>query len=377
MGCAYVLVRIVRTGNARLWVWFGMLAGLGLENKHSTLLFGFAVAVALLLSPQRRALLEPWLWVAGGIALLIFLPNVLWQVRHGFPTLEMLKNVSRAGKNVELGPLPFVGQQILILHPALLPIWLAGLVSLLVGRARRMRVLGWTYVVLLLAMIVLKAKNYYLAPIYPMLFAAGAVAVEDWLAHRPFSRDRLWPKVAIATLVVVMAAPMIPATLPVLPPEKLLAYQRFLGIAPHKTEVHHIGPLEQRFGDQFGWEELVADVARVYWSLAPDERARTAIFANNYGEAGAIDLFGPAYGLPEAICAHQTYYFWGPRGFDGDTIIWLQRDRESLERLCRSVEQAGEHFHPWGMAEENRPIFICRGLLSPLPKMWPWLKHWQ
>jgi 4-amino-4-deoxy-L-arabinose transferase-like glycosyltransferase len=113
MGCAYVLIRIVRTGNARLWVWFGVLAGLGLENKHSTLLFGFAVAVALLLSPQRRALLEPWLWVAGGIALLIFLPNVLWQVRHGFPTLDMLKNVSRTGKNVELGPLPFVGQQIL------------------------------------------------------------------------------------------------------------------------------------------------------------------------------------------------------------------------------------------------------------------------
>jgi hypothetical protein len=240
-----------------------------------------------------------------------------------------------------------------------------------------MRVLGWTYVVLLLTMIVLKAKHYYLAPIYPMLFAAGAVAVEDWLARRPFSRDRLWPKVAIATLVVVIAAPMIPATLPVLPPEKLLAYQRFLGIAPPKTEVHHIGPLEQRFGDQFGWEELVADVARVYWSLAPDERARTAIFANNYGEAGAIDLFGPAYGLPEAICAHQTYYFWGPRGFNGDTIIWLQWDRKSLERLCRSVEQAGEHFHPWGMAEENRPIFICRGLLSPLPEMWPWLKHWQ
>ncbi|MFQ5740684.1 MAG: hypothetical protein ACE5JX_16895, partial [Acidobacteriota bacterium] len=147
--------------------------------------------------------------------------------------------------------------------------------------------------------------------------------------------------------------------------------------APPKTEVHHSGPLEQRLGDQFGWEELVAEVARIYWSLPPEERTRTAIFASNYGEAGAINLFGPAYGLPQAICAHQTHYFWGPRRFDGDTLIWLQWDPESLQKFCRSVEQAGEHFHPWGMEEENRPIFICRGLREPLPQMWSRLKHWN
>ena len=121
----------------------------------------------------------------------------------------------------------------------------------------------------------------------------------------------------------------------------------------------------------------MAEVARIYRSLPPEERARTGIFASNYGEAGAINLLGPAHGLPRAISAHQTYYFWGPRGFDGDTLIWLQTDRESLEKVCRSVEQAGEHFHPWGMAEENRPIFLCRGLRVPLPELWPRLKHWN
>ena len=377
MGSVYVLIRIVRTGDSRLWLWFGVLAGFGLENKHSTLLFGAAVVAALLLSPQRRELLKPWIWAAGGIALVIFLPNLIWLAQHGFPTLEDLENVRRSGKNVALGPLQFVGQQILILHPALFPVWFVGLMSLLVEGGRRLRVLGWSYLVLLLTMIVLKAKNYYLAPIYPMLFASGAVAVEGWLARREWSRDKLWPKAAIATLVAVAGASVAPGILPILPPEKLVAYQRLLGIAPPKTEVHHSGPLDQRLGDQFGWEELVAEVARIYRSLPPEERARTAIFANNYGEAGAINLFGPAHGLPRAISAHQTYYFWGPRGFGGDTLIWLQWDRESLERVCRSVEQAGEHFHAWGMAEENRPIFICRGLFSPLRETWPRLKHWN
>ena len=377
MGCIYVLVRIVRRGDSRLWVWFGVLAGLGLQNKHSMLLFGGAVVAALLLSPERRELLKPWIWVAGAIALLIFLPNVLWQVRHGFPTIEDLQNVRRMGKNVVLSPIEFLGQQILLLHPLLLPIWLAGLISLLVGRVSRLRVLGWTYLVLLATMIVVKAKNYYLAPIYPMLFASGAVAVEAWLARRAWSRGRLWPKAVIAAYVVAAGAILAPAILPILPPERLLAYQRKLGVAPPKTEVRHSGPLDQRLGDQFGWEELVADIARIYRSLPAEERARTGIFASNYGEAGAINLFGPAYGLPPAICAHQNHFFWGPPRSKVDTLIWLQWGRRGIEERCRSVEQAGEHFHPWGMAEENRLIYLCRDLRAPLAELWPGLKHWN
>jgi hypothetical protein len=271
----------------------------------------------------------------------------------------------------------FLGQQILLLHPLLLPVWLIGLASLLAGNLRRMRILGWTYLALLFLMIILKAKNYYLAPIYPMLFAAGSVAIENWLTRRAFSRERLWPKAAIASYVGIMAVIAIPATVPILSPVNLLAYQRFLGISPPKTEVRHDGPLPQNFGDQFGWEQLVKKVADIYWALPSEEHKGTAIFASNYGEAGAINHFGPSYGLPQAICAHQTYYFWGPPDFDGDTFIWLQWEREWLEPLFESVEQVGEHFNYWGMTEENRPIYLCRGLQIPLRQLWPQLKNWN
>ena len=377
MGCIWALIRIVRTGDSRLWVAFGVFAGLGLENKHSTLLFGGAVAAALLLSPQRRELAKPWIWIGGAVALLFFLPNLIWQVRHGFPTLEDLRNVKRSGKNVTLSPVDFVREQVLFLHPLLLPIWLTGLVSLLAGRLSRARVVGWTYVVLLAVMIAAKAKNYYLAPIYPVLFAAGAVAIEEWLARRSWSRGRLWPKAVVSTLVFAAGASVAPAILPFLPPERLLAYQRKIGAVPEKTEVRHEGPLEQRLGDQFGWPELAADVARIYRSLPPEERSRTGIFASNYGEAGALNLFGPALGLPAPICAHQNHSFWGPPKTSPENLIWLQWDRSEIAEHCLSVEEAGRHSHPWGMAEENRAIYLCRGLKKPLAEMWPGLKHWN
>ena len=378
MGCLWVLLRIARTGSSRLWLAFGILAGLGLENKHSTLLFGAAVTVGLILSPLRRELAKGWIWLGLAIALLLFLPNLLWQARHDFPTLEDLRNVKESGKNVVLSPLEFVKQQIMFLHPALFPVWIAGLGSLLWGRLSRARAIGVTYLALLALMIVGKAKNYYLAPIYPVLFAAGAVTIEGWLDRWSWSRDRLWPRALVAALVVAATAPFVPAILPFLPPDRLLAYQRRVGAAPQKTEVRHEGPLEQRLGDQFGWPELVEDVAKIYRALPPEERARTGIFASNYGEAGALNRYGPALGLPPPICAHQNHFFWGPPAQEPENLIWLQWGRAGVEDHCRSVEKVGEHFHPWGMVEENRPIYLCRGLRHTLQEYWvPDFKHWN
>jgi hypothetical protein len=373
----YTLIRILQTRDPRLWLLFGVLLGLGLMNKHSTVFFGFALLCGLLLTPDRRLLQSPGPWLAAGLALLLFLPNLLWQVHHDFPTLEDLRNVSRIGKNVVLGPVDFVAQQILLMHPLLAPLWLAGLVALWRGHERRYRALAWTFLVFFVTMFAMKGKNYYLAPMYPMLFAAGAVALESGLARWRPTAGRAWPRAALVVVVAAGGLLIAPLALPLLSPERYVAYESALGITPPKTEVRHSGPLPQHFADQFGWQELTADVARVYQALPFEERSHAAIFANNYGEAGAINLFGPRYGLPAALCPHQTHFYWGTQGFRGDVLIVLQREKAELETACASVEEAGAHAHPWGMPMENTPIFVCRGLKTPLDVLWPKLKRWD
>ena len=376
MGCVYVLIRIIQTGNSRLWIWFGVLAGLGLMNKHSTSFFGLAVVAGLILTTQRKEFLKPWIWIGGGIALLIFMPNLVWQVQRNFPTLEDLHNVAASGKNVVLSPTAFVAQQILVMHPLLFPVWLSGLWFFLFGRGTKYRPLGWIYLALLVIFIVLHGKDYYLAPAYPMLFAGGAVAIDDWLSRGHLTAGRLWPKAAIVTVIVVSGAFLAPAVLPLLSPENHVAYRQRFHLEDQKTEVNHNGPLPQMFGDQFGWPELVEQVAAIYNALPPEQRAKTAILAGNYGEAGAIDLFGPKYGLPTALSGHQNHYFWGTMGFTGDTVITIQYGPHFLSTMCDSVTPKGMHSHPWGMAEENHEIYLCH-LKKPLAEMWEDQKHWN
>lgn len=377
MGAVYFLIRLIETGHPRLFIAVGAMLGLGLMNKHSTVFFAVALAGALLLSRERRTLVTPWPWAGAMTALLIFAPNIVWQVRHGWPTLEDLGNVARSGKNVVLGPVDFFAQQVLLLHPILLPLWIGGLVWLFVARRGRWRLFAWTFVVFYVLLFFMKAKNYYLAPIYPVLFAAGAVGFETAVLR--LRTPRLRAAVMAAAIVVVVAAGALvaPLVIPILSPDDYLAYEKALGVTPPKTEVMHRGPLPQMFGDQFGWEELVSAVVRAWYALTPEERARAGIFANNYGEAGAINLFGPRFGLPPAMSAHQTYFLWGPGDFHGDILIVLQDTRESLLRLCDTVVAAGNHYSPYGMAEENNPIWVCRGLKTPIQELWPRLKHWN
>ena len=369
MGCVLVLARILRTGDSRLWLWFGALAGLGLENKHSTLFFGFAVTTALLLTPYRREFAKRWIWIAGGLAAALFLPNLIWQVRHHFPTLEDLENVRRAGKNVVLGPLAFLKEQVLDGGPVLFPLWLAGLAWFL--WERRWRVLGLTFVIFYLAMEMERAKAYYLFPIYPMLFAGGAVALERWLRPR-----RRWLSAAVAAVVVLLSLPLVPLFTGMLQPEQYVAYQNALGIGISKAEVNHQGPLPQPLGDQFGWPEMARDVAAIYASLPPEERAKTGILTGNYGEAGAINLFGPQYGLPRAYSRHQNHWYWGPPSERYQNFIVLQWSEEDVRDNCTSY-QAFPHYDRWGMAEENVPIYLCLGARFDLQQVWWHYHHWN
>lgn len=375
MLCVYTAVLAVRREEPRLWLLFGLFAGLGLMNKHSTLFFGAAMVAGLLLTPARRAFLSKWFWLGGAVAFLVFLPNLVWQFRNDFATLELLRNVQKTGKNVVLSPGAFVWQQVMMLSPATAFVWVAGVWYLLGDRtARRFRFLGVAYLVLLGLMILLKAKDYYLAPVYPLLLAAGAVWWESVVGRITSLR---FVKVALPVLIVCLGAALAPIVLPVLPVELLLRYQAATGLRPPKSEVGHEGVLQQLYGDQFGWEEMVAKVADVYNSLPPEERPKAGIFGNNYGEAGAVDFFGPKYGLPKAISRHQSYYLWGPRDYTGEVLIVLGDKRENAEKVCQSVEERAEVNHPLSMREEKYRILICRRTKEPLPVLWPKLKLWN
>lgn len=374
MTCALAAALAVGRDEPRWWLLFGAAAGLGLQNKHSMLFFGFAVVVGIVATNARCSLASRWLWAGGALALVIFLPNLIWEYRHDWATLELLRNVGESGKNVTLSPAEFLAQQVLMMHPLTFPVWAAGLWFLLFDReGRRFRLLGVAYLALLALMIALKGKTYYTQAVYPMLFAAGGVLFER-LTRRPRTA---WLRYASALLLVAGGVAFAPLALPVLPVESLLRYQQALGFTPPKTEVGHAGALPQHFGDQFGWPETVEAVARVYHALPPAERAAAAIYAGNYGEAGAVDFYGARHGLPKAISPHQNYFLWGPRDYTGEVLILLQSDRADAEEHCGSVEEAERVGHPYAMAEEHYTILVCRNLKRPLKEVWPALKVWN
>jgi hypothetical protein len=346
-----------------------VLAGLGLENKHSTLFFGFAVTVALLLTPNRREFAKQWIWIAGAIAIALFLPNLIWQVHHHFPTIEDLENVRREGKNVVLGPLGFVKQQVIVMDPILLLVWFPGLIWLL--RKRTWRVLGLIFVVFFITMELSHGKDYYVFPIYPMLFAAGAVAIEQWLANRA-----AWTRAVVVGVIVLATAPLIPMATWMLPPERLLAYQNAIGFKPAKQEVHMESLLMQPIADQFSWPELVQQVAAIYNSLPPDERAETGIWAGNYGEAGAINLFGPQYGLPTAYSRHQNHWYWGPPPQVYKNLIVIEWGLDDVQDSCTSYQEF-DRYNRFAMGEENSPIYLCRGVKFDIQKIWWHSHHWN
>ncbi|MHB1935219.1 MAG: ArnT family glycosyltransferase [Acidobacteriaceae bacterium] len=374
MGCLLIVLLLVRGASPRWWIAFGISGGLGLLNKPSMAFFLVALLIGLLPTPQRRILWSRWTLVAVALIVLIALPYLLWQIHHQWPTLVWLNNVNHSHKNVKLGPVAFIGAQIMMLHPISIFLLLPGLLWLLVAKsARGFRWIGLMYVALLAIMIHLYAKDYYVAPVYPVLFAAGALAWQNLFSS---SRKTAWLLPAWCAVMLVLGAIALPMGIPVLPPYQWIRYTRAHHMTSEETETAKTGPLPQFYADRFGWHGLVAEVARIYDSLTPSDQAKAGIFCNNYGEAGAIDLFGPKYGLPPAISGHQSYFFWGPRGYTGQLLIVVGESKRDLQRYCGSVQQVGEVDNPLAMPSENGPVYLCRGGKVPLSAYWPHVKNW-
>src|SRR5487761_25150 len=372
-GCAYLIIRAIHTGNPRLWLWFGVVAGLGLKNKYSMLFFGFGVFAGLLLTRERKLLRERWVWIAALVALAIFLPNLIWEIRHGFPTFVWLQNHRLAASNVSLTPLQFIGEEILGLQPLAAPVWIGGLWYYLGTRqGKPYRALGWMYLVILALFLALKARVYYLFPVYPILFGAGAVWMEQ-----VFARARQpWLKPAYVTALILTGAVLAPSLLPILPVKTYIGYARTFDLDPPRIENRKLGVLPQLYADAFGWKSMAAEVARAYNTLPVSQRAQTAILTSNYGEAAAIDFFRPKYRLPEAICAQQNYYYWGPGNYTGESLILVGPNPE-IERQCTTIEQVGIVQNEYSMPRENFPLLRCGGLKQPLPALWLHLRKWQ
>jgi Dolichyl-phosphate-mannose-protein mannosyltransferase len=376
MGCAYFAVLALKRNDPRYWLWFGVVVGLGMEEKYSIAVFGFGIVVGLLLTEQRRVFLNKWIWLGGFFAFLILLPNLLWNLKYDWPFLQLMRAIRASGRDVVLSPVQYFVQQTLLVHPLTVPIWLTGLFALLFSaRLRPYRVLGWCYLVGYTVFFVLHGKNYYLAPVYPMLLAAGTIMIESF-ADRP---RRTWLKPALVVLLLAGGAYFVPVVVPVLPPDKFIAYMQYLPMKlPVMEHSHARAILPQWYSDQFGWEEIVAETAQAWNRLAPDERSDCGIFAQDYGQAGAVDFFGRKYGLPPALSGHQSWFLWGPRGYSGNCLIVLDDRREQLKRLFEYVEYVGTSAdNPYAL-ERRIDVFICKGAkFGSLTQLWPNLKRWR
>lgn len=376
MGCVYFAILAVKRDQPRYWLWFGVVAGIGLQEKYSILVLGFAIVIGLLLTPQRRLFLNKWMWLGGLAALVIFLPNLLWNAANDWPFVQLMRNIKANGRDVVLSPWQYFSQQMLLISFGSTPIWIVGVIALLVAaRFRAYRFLGWAYLVSFTVFVVLNGKNYYLAPIYPVYLAAGCVVIDDALDR--FRQS--WIKPVLAALLVAGGAVFAPLAMPILPVESFIRYMNWLPIKlPQSERGHERAALPQHFADQFGWDEIVAKAAEAWQKIPPADRHDCAIFAQDYGQTGAIDFRGAKYGLPPALGGHQSWWLWGPRGYSGNCLIVLDDEREVLEEYFEHVEYVGKSPHNPYALENDISVYICRGAkFGTLAELWPKLKRWR
>ena len=367
LACMHIVVQLLQSGDTRWWLLLGAVAGVGMLNKYSVAFGAFGLVAGIALTPSRRLLLSGRLLAGGVLAMLIFLPHLWWEVANGVPTAEFIRNAT-AYKIVAMPPHAFMAAQVVENNPFTAPLWLGGLGYLLFAPAvRRFRPLGLMYIVVLLIFLLQRAKPYYLAPAYPALLAAGAVAAE---------RLRRWLRVALPIWLVVGGVIVGAMAIPALPPATYLRVARQLGVKAPQEERGHTAEMPQVLADRFGWENMTATIARVYHALPPEQRARAAILAGNYGEAAAVDFFGPRYGLPKAISGHNNYWLWGPRGATGEVVIAVGVPKTDLDKYFAAVEQADTIVSPYALPmETNLPVYVCRDLRIPIEQAWPLLKH--
>ncbi len=365
-------LRLVNSGDVKWWLIIGLIAGLGLENKYSMAFLIVGLGVGLLITGHHRLIRTRHFLYGAAIAVFLFIPHLIWEFAFGWPTLVFIANAKQY-KIAAISPLVFLLDNLLAMGPTMVLIWGTGLIYLLVAPTmKRYRFIAVSYIVIFVILNLQVSKAYYLMAAYPPLFAAGAVAVNRLATLT----SRQWIK-ALAVVWVAIGLPLaVSLGTPLLPPPQFVRLSRAVGMEADAGERNEQGALPQYFADRFGWRDLAATVAGVYYDLAPEEREHTIIWGGNYGEAGAIDYYGPALGLPHAYSTHNSYWLWGPPKDAPEIIIFVGVGRKTLEASFESVEARDtvrcDYCMPY---EDGQPVFICRGYKYNIVDRWPQLRY--
>jgi Dolichyl-phosphate-mannose-protein mannosyltransferase len=371
---AWLLVDLVQTGNERNWLWIGVLTGVTLLNKYGVLFFLVGLLAGVMFSPVRRSLARSWFWIGVSIATLIALPNFLWQLRWNFPFVQLVRSVRENGRDVMLPPLPYLAQQSEMMGFVSSLLVILALWFLICHEDRRYAILAGGFLSVLGCMLLLKGKFYYVAPAYPVVLAPGAIFFERLTEKRVLN----WLRPVYALAMLLVGALIAPTAVPLLSIQEYIGYTKKLGIQQQKFEHQPESQLPQLYADMVGWEERVKIVAAYVHSLPPEEQNITAIGGSNYGEAGAVDLFGPKYGLPKAISTANNYWIWGPRNYTGESLILMdEASPEKYAQHCRSLKLIAGANDPYARPDENYPTYHCVGLSPDLQSLWPSLKPWK
>ena len=358
---AYFVIRLLKSEDPRWWVAIGAVLGIGMQTRYTAGFLALGVAGAVLLTSARRFLRSGWLWIGVAVSILLFLPNVIWQVRHHFISLQFLSYLHardlRQGRYRDFYP----GQLWICVNLATVALVFLGLWFYLVRQeGRRYRPVGWIFIVSFALFAVAGSRSYYTAPLYPMLIAAGSVLLGNFLA----GTRSAWSRVGYATQWTVILISGVAFALLVLP------------VAPIGSRLWTVtSKLHDQFREEIGWPDLARAVAGVYGALPVAERERTGILAGNYGEGGALNLYGPALGLPHAMSLTNSFWY---RGYDQrlpQTVILVGFDLEEGRDLFDGCAVAAKNTNPYGVEnEESRDhpdILLCRGLRMP------WALYWQ
>jgi dolichyl-phosphate-mannose-protein mannosyltransferase len=348
------------------WIRLGIVAGFGLLTKFSILFFGAAVLGAIIISPRRRALLTRWPWVTLLLALAIGSPSLVGQIRLGWPVLGQLHALQSVQLERVTRGAYLIGQ--LFYGPAALMALLGAAWLIVAEKARPFRLAGWSAVLAFVLLFVLHGKPYYIGPIYPVLFAAGAVALEQVRSRR----GRLLRTVAVA-LIVIYGIVFLPVGVPIVPPARMVRYAA--AMTPKRTLTTNTGTalsLPQDYADMLGWDSLAAVTARVYRALPDSIRSQTVLLAANYGEAGALDLLGRPLGLPPVVSSAGSYWFFGPGKLPARIALAVGITAAQLKPFFGRLTPVGEVLNPLGVPEEQRvELFLCEEPVRTIQEVWP------